>query len=359
MPKTAALAYRAQSGGGSVNDLKALIASVPVPQDVLKAVGAELTADFTASDANSATRTVTATFAAITPATIGAPVINGAGQIVSVPVTSPGSGYTALPVLTIQSAAEPVARGRLRASLTVLDSTIVAPGVGNTGPLVFFQGGLAPPQIDKTTGFFPESCLQGITIVDSGRNYTSNAVLQFSATLAAGGRMPAGTAVFSSLGEVLAVVLTDAGKGIISAVQAVIWDPGISNNGSGGGTGAIFSTRLGVGEAAAATATESLGAVTTVTITNPGGPYVALPTMVITDPTGSGAVVTPTMGLLGIEVVNPGQGYSGSPTVTAEDLFFSIFRTADSWTSPFENLMTSSLQRAVMSPVTAVPVVLS
>ena len=358
-PHLATLAYVAQAAGASLTNLTKLMVDVPVPQDVARSYGAELVSDTTSTGSTSVTRTIVMQFAASPAATLGTPVVDGSGAIVSVAVTSPGAGYVASPVTTIESAATPIRKARLWSKLLVVGTTPVSTGSGYTAPTVFFQGGLVPPKNDPTTGFLQPSCLQGITIVDSGIGYSANAVLQFDADLVDGGRLPAGTATFSAAGELLSVVITDAGQGLISAALAFIYDPGPTSNGSGGGSGALLSTRLGVGEAATGTPTLFDGGISGVTLLTAGGPYITPPTLVFSDPTGLGAIVTASMGLSEVVVIDPGVGYSGTLSAVLQDLFFALFRNPAMWTNPFQDLMVTSLTNSTMSPVTASPVVLS
>ncbi|MBF0485087.1 MAG: fibronectin type III domain-containing protein, partial [Candidatus Omnitrophica bacterium] len=81
-----------------------------------------------------------------------------------------------------------------------------------------------------------------------------------------------------------------------------------------------FSDTGGGGTGAAATAAVNAGgAVTGVTVTNPGSGYVTAPFVNIADATGTGALATATVagGLVtGVTITNGGSGYSASPTVT-------------------------------------------
>ena len=73
------------------------------------------------------------------------------------------------------------------------------------------------------------------------------------------------------------------------------------------------------GVQATATATVVNGFLVSVTVVNGGSGYTAVPTVTITDPTGSGAVATATVSggvVTSVKVQDTGDGYSASPTVT-------------------------------------------
>lgn len=353
MSTIASMVYEVDAEGTSVNSLAALLSTPPVPQDVLGFFGAVLIADVTTKTGTSATRTVQARFASSPSATFSPAVVDSNGHLVSVAVSTAGEGYSGVPLVQVATANEPIRKATLSAILEVVGYAVVQSGSGYLAPTVRFEGGLAPPQVDPKTGFFPPSCMQGITIVSGGRNYSSNAVIEFQADLAPGGHLPLATGTFSSTGQLLSVLVTDAGAGMISPLVASVWDPGPTSNGSGGGTGAKLAAGMGAGTPATATVTLGGGLVTGLTITSDGGPYVALPTITISDTAGTGAVVTPSMGISAIDVANGGEGYSGTVTVTVEDLFFVLFQDASQWPSVFADLMTTPLQASVMSPVTA------
>lgn len=353
MSTTATLVYEVDAEGTSVDSLATLLATPPVPQDVLGFLGAILVSDVTSKTGSSATRTVQAQFANSSVATFSPAVVDSNGHLVSVAVTAVGAGYAGVPLVLIASANAPIRPATLRALLKVVGFNLVQEGAGYVSPTILFEGGLAPPQIDPTTGFFPPSCLQGLTIVSGGKNYSTNAVVEFAADVVDGGHLPVATATFSSTGVLESVLVTDVGAGMISPLVVTVWDPGPSSNGSGGGTGAKIAAGMGVGTPATATATVVGGAITGVTVTSDGGPYVALPTLSVVDSAGFGAVVTPSMGISSIDVLDGGEGYSGAVTVTVEDLFFVLFQDSTLWPSVFADLMTTPLQASVMSPVTA------
>lgn len=109
------------------------------------------------------------------------------------------------------------------------------------------------------------------------------------------------------------------------------------------------------GVAATATLSVSLGVITGITITSGGSGYVGMPTVVITDTAGSGAVIYVALNLKSINIVNPGQGYGTTvPTVTITSLFASLFLSAPNADGGFEaflNVMTQAIESSLCGPI--------
>jgi hypothetical protein len=96
------------------------------------------------------------------------------------------------------------------------------------------------------------------------------------------------------------------------------------------------------------------GAINAVTIADAGSGYVGIPVVTITDPgvtPGSGGEVDLSMGVDEVEVVYPGQGFQSAPTILLLPAFESSFVGSED--KPFFNLMTSAIQQAILSPVSA------
>jgi hypothetical protein len=153
--------------------------------------------------------------------------------------------------------------------------------------------------------------VDSLTITTAGTGYVGNGTL--SAT-GGGGSGFAGTYTITS-GAVTAVVITTAGSGYTS-VPTIVLTPA-SGTGVGvesltittAGTSYVGSGTLsatgGAGSSFAGTYTVSGGAIATVAITNSGTGYTSAPTIVLTPASGtagSGAVITPT---LGVAVITP------------------------------------------------------
>jgi hypothetical protein len=344
-----------QEGGASVAALEAAMAAVLVPLDLLAAIGTRLSSDTTSNPSGAVVkRRVTVALSHVNVAT-ASPVMSGDGtEVTSVSVTAAGSGYNALPVVKIVGDA--VKPAVVRPFLKLVDSNIVQGGSGYAAPSIYFQGGLEIPQVDELglllrDGVETQGCVQGLTLVSGGRGYSTKAVVQFLCNLAPGGRFPVASLALDSRGAITGLLITDAGAGLLNVPEVVVYD-----SHSSAGEGAVISPQMGIGTAATGTLSITLGSVTGFTPVSSGGPYVSMPRVVVVDTTGSGALLTPLMGIKEIDVVFGGQGYNGAtPTVSIQDFFDSLFDLNDaaSAASPFFNLMTTVLSQAVAAPVTA------
>jgi hypothetical protein len=104
------------------------------------------------------------------------------------------------------------------------------------------------------------------------------------------------------------------------------------------------------------------GHITAVAITTPGVGYVGVPTITVVDPNvspGGGGVVTVSMGVGEVVVLNPGGGYNTAPTVVLTPVYQAFYPTASNQASPLAELMTAALTQAMRSPVTANPPVIA
>ena len=104
------------------------------------------------------------------------------------------------------------------------------------------------------------------------------------------------------------------------------------------------------------------GHITAVAITNPGDGYTGVPTVIVVDPSvtpGSGGSVFVSMGVGRIDVLRGGGGYTEAPTVTLVPAFISMFPDGTDQAAPLEQLMTTALQQSTLGPVTASPVAIA
>lgn len=173
----------------------------------------------------------------------------------------------------------------------------------------FFSGQYETPFNISSDGtnyriFNVSGTLQGLAITNQGTGYTAAPAITATAP-AAGGITALMTGI---IGGDLSFAVTAGGNGYTNPV-------------------AVITGQQGNGNMVPATATVAFtfnGAITGVTLVSGGCGYTSLPTVTIIDPTGSGAVITPTIvsadagKLLGVKVTNPGSGYSGTtiPTFT-------------------------------------------
>ncbi len=134
-----------------------------------------------------------------------------------------------------------------------------------------------------------------VALTSSGSGYTSVPTVGFTG---GGGAGAAATAIVST-GAVTAINVTAPGSGYTS--------PSVVISG-GGGTGAT------------ATAALTSGVVTGIVVTNGGTGYTTVPSLTITDVTGSGAtataVIAPAGLIIDVLVTAPGSGYTTAPTVS-------------------------------------------
>jgi hypothetical protein len=352
------LDYVVTSKGASVASLAELMQSVPVPQDVLQAIGAQLKSDGLIQTTTTVTRRILVQFAPTVDATVSGVTIDERGGIEQVFVGTGGGTYGGLPEVTVGNPIPTLQDGIFRPTLDVSSAIVVNGGTDYVSPTVIFQGGLVPPQIDPTTGLLEESCLQLLTIADGGFGYSANAAIQFNGRVAAAGSLPTATGTFDANGQLVSILITNVGSGIIADLSCYVWDPGPGSDGQDGGTGALIACSLGVGTPATATLTVVGNVITAVNMVTAGGPYVEPPDLVVTDSAGSGAVLVAQMEINSIDVVNPGGGYVVPITFVIEPLFLAICR-GNPTENFFANLMTAALSAATLSPVVAVAPVFS
>jgi hypothetical protein len=111
------------------------------------------------------------------------------------------------------------------------------------------------------------------------------------------------------------------------------------------------------GRAAVLTPIIGGGIITGVTVVDPGDGYTSVPKLVVTDITGSGAVLAATMGVGRISVTRGGKGYVSAPTVTLIPAFQVMFPTGQA--GPFAQLLTAALAQATAGPIDAEPPVIA
>ena len=218
------------------------------------------------------------------------------GAISAVAITSPGSGYTAAPDVAITAAGVTptiTATATAAISLGVVNSiAVVESGFGFTTPAVTLTGGnpTTPAAATASGG------VDNVT-VNTGGVYNVQPLVVFSQPNLAGGVQATGTATMVS-GVVTAVDVVAPGSGYTSAPTVTIWD---------GAIGTLAPTP------AAATATIGIGQID---VTTGGAGYDSAPTVDITDSGGTASVpasatasVAVKGAVTGITVNNPGAGY--------------------------------------------------
>lgn len=288
----------------------------------------------------------------------------------TVTVTSPGSGYNPLPILSVSGSQLGVATVAISTvfvsnvyvtntglgftsgnfpvisfsapqvgvntatavvnSLGISTYFTVVPGIGYTRPPILT---VSSPNVGLNTATL--TCTLGVstfTVVNPGSGYTSSPSLTLSPTVT-------GFAATVGLGVSSTNILVTGGSGYTS-VAVTFSSPNVGFNTATGGFGAIIDgvltgftltnpgsgyftrptvTITGDGVGAAVTISEMV--VTDVIINNTGFGVTTVPTAQIISSVGSGATVTPSMGIGRVNIVGFGSGYDVAPgvAVTAID----------------------------------------
>jgi hypothetical protein len=308
MTATATLVYTAFLGGGSSAGVAAAMAAVPVPPDILNAFGLRLISDATPV-ASPVVRTIVLGLNPIASATATA-TLEASGDsgspVESITVTAPGSGYIRPPVIS-------------------------------------FTGGrpVTPVQEIPFTG--PQRFMQNL---DDSADSPSN---QFQPQL------NASAAAVAFLKAVSASFVGGAGYSAATFIQVK------GQLKSSGSPPTLTATPPpDVGRLMVLVPTITLGAITAVTIVDPGSGYTGVPTITVVDPSvtpGSGGSVSVSMGVERIDVLREGAGYNAAPTVVLTPLFQALFPAGvspfEGQQRPFRNLMNTALEQALTSPVSA------
>jgi len=225
--------------------------------------------------------------------------INSSGGITKINVSSPGSNYGVAPLVEIFDSSGSGSGASATANLTngVASYAVTNPGSGYTSaPTVSLTGG-------GGTGATAVAQIAGSvasigTVTTGGTGYSPNVRVNIIGD---------GTGAFAAAtinGSVTTIAIDDGGSGYSTA-------PVITLSG-GGGSGATATAFLGVTD-------------DSFTVTSPVGTatYSAAPTPLISAPTAPGGQTAVAEALLGpsglvssIRILNPGWGYTTTPTVT-------------------------------------------
>jgi hypothetical protein len=388
-------------------DIEEQLAAIPLPIAQLEALGVYVVSDTTTLTGTEATRAIVVQVSAPSEAMLAAHVIapgeSGSG-IGSVTVTSAGAGYVAAPPVigmeTGQTLAElqgqPGKGSRFQAYLKLIagSATQVAEGTGYSASTVAGLVGGMPlgaatatdPGPDGADDFLSSqgfgtrqsdpratkapftACVGSLVVTEQGHGYSAETVILWAEPTApiAGARKPTAFPIVTG-GKVTGVVLVDPGSGYVESPLPVIFDP------MGTGEDAELQYSMVRGIPAQLTVNRGdEGAVSSISITDPGDGYVSVPQLVLFDPTGggSGAVYTVdavpgsgapgTASLLGVsrvDVLNTGAEYQ-APAALAMTLFEAAFEKAislgdDAYPSKaFNNLIRTAIQNLVPTLVT-------
>ena len=217
------------------------------------------------------------------------------GGILSVEVTSPGSGYLNPPNVTFESPGStpsPIATATAQIATGVITSVAVnQPGFGFSAPVVVFTGGNpTAPAIGVASGGVDK-----LNLTSGGTGYAVQPIVRISMPDLPGGVQATATATMTG-DAVTAVAIVEAGSGYTKAPTVEILDADQVNP-----TGATVVATIGIGK---------------VDLTDGGSGYDSAPTVAINDTVGTadkGASATATVAVkgsvTGITVTNPGAGY--------------------------------------------------
>jgi hypothetical protein len=120
----------------------------------------------------------------------------------------------------------------------------------------------------------------------------------------------------------------------------------------------IFAEGVLTPQSAQATGTVTIagGVITAIVMTTRGGPYQVPPLAVITDTGGSGAILSPTLRVTGLSLLNPGAGYGdGAPTLSLTPFFASINPDSEptSQIATVRSWMKGTFEAAMRMPIIA------
>jgi hypothetical protein len=362
---------------------------VPVPAATLLALGLRVESDVQIGP-GSLTRDLGMAFGPSAPGTATA-VMGGNATLLSV-TTTPGIDYVLPPVVsftgggpggrnliftgkTPDGALYPAARAYLdvqnvaipfAGTLYNAPTTTVA-FIGGLPPALFLQPGHTKDGVVRTGDPKPNGppyAVNAVSLFKQGRGYSASTYIRFEGgDIAAGGHAAqAVIAAFGPNGEIAAVQLIDPGALYQTIPSMVFVDP-VPNPQASRSTRAQYAVLMGAG--LPATATVVLGGGGTVTGLaglTPGSGYVQPPTVVIYDSTGlgSGAVITPRMGVERVDVDFRGQGLVTAPAVVLTPFFKSMFPDTSDQKKPFYDFpLLFAIEQATASQVSAGGPVLS
>jgi hypothetical protein len=216
------------------------------------------------------------------------------------------------------------------------DSTApAAPGVARTIVFSLVPSSTATANASLFPGDASGSPIDAITISGAGADYILPPIVRIAATNPPADLDAKAYAYLKAIGT----LIVSGGTGYNPATTTAKVVGGLPSN-------------LPTAVAATVTLTIALGVVTAAAFT-PGSGYTSVPKIVIVDTSGagSGARITLRMGVDFIDLAFAGQGYESAPAITLAPAFSVMF--AANAGGPFDCLMNTAIERAVLSPVTA------
>jgi hypothetical protein len=364
------LDYTIDPVGASPAAIAAVMGAVPLPEDVIVGLGLRVTADNHALPAATPVkRTIKLAFGPSVIATAIANLDNvgdSGHPILSVTVTAPGADYVVSPqIFFVGGDTIPPSPPNIlfiataKAFLKVVSVALVSGGMNfSAGTTMTVVGGMPPPTFGPDGSFPRPACVQAVNMVNKGRGYSAATEVQFQGGTDSDPTARTATAVITGIGphgEVLGIRVIDPGQGYVRVPKVILFDP--TPTATKRSELAHAAAQMGDGTPAQFALTIAAGAIIAVTLVSGGRGYIRAPEVVIFDPagTGSGAVITVSMGVGEIDMISHGAGYTSPPTVVINPFFKSNFPDTSDQRAPFWRLFEPALMVADISPVTSAP----
>ena len=227
-------------------------------------------------------------------ATAAATVDPVTGGVASIAIVTPGSGYTAATVVITGAGTSADATASVSTTGTVTGVTVDAAGSGYSGFDIQMSGGGGTGAAADGYG-----AVDAVTVVDGGAGYTAP-VVEFGLPDDPNGVQATGHALTDGGGTVTSIVVDTPGSGYRTAPPVAVHNGTLFDPIPGATPATVTSTLKldavvitafgagyssapgvtvapdtgGTGSGAAATAHTSVGAVTAITVTNPGSGYI-------------------------------------------------------------------------------------
>jgi hypothetical protein len=364
MSNSASLIYTVPKGGAPTADIESAVVGVPLPTDILLALGLRVVSDITVIGPP-VVRTVNLSLVSATLASAIAHTLSSqpsGSPIESISLAAGGSGYIAPPGVQIVDTLGGQGRGaKAKAFLNIGTIAITLAGT-SYGPDTFAlpYGGLPPGNGGTGQTSFTYDEVLRTTVTSGGVGYSPKTTVTFVGGLTPGGT-PATGAVQIASGVITGIVMDGEGDEYLTAPHVVINDP----TGAGSGAAAVATMVPGKtvyfqGRMADVIATVGGGHVITIGIPDSGDGYISVPQILLIDPSlaGSGAVLTPSMEVDKIVVTNGGEGYQ-NPSVILTPYFKVLFPDVGDQRKPLFNLITTALSKATRTQVVASAPVMS
>lgn len=349
-------------------------ANVPLPKDILDALGLRVASDVTAAGPP-VVRTVVLDFNPSVAATVAAIALLQGGTIQSV-TANPGLDYILPPQVSVVfpagSAPAPGNPPLLRALMSAFQVAMVTNGGGYVAPVATFIGGLPPAdklgslsEPDVVPALRPPpkvGCVRRVWIKKAGLGYPVGTICEIvggGPTSSSPAIRAQATPVLDAFGRITDLILTDMGAGYVKNPRVILTPPvGFVPPANFQPCVAFAAMAVGTPARAGAITIGGGGSITAIAVATTGDGYVTVPDIVITDPGGPGAGAT-AIARMGVGRVDVIAGSKGVPA-TATIAFTSVFQVYVPSTiggndpnqqKPFFRLLEAALMQSAFTPV--------